>query len=524
MNYYELIYLKRELKAKFSGSLIEQANTPYKNFLEFFIAGEEDRYRLQFSGAPGNIALFADTYRGAKKDNTVNFFTSIYGLEIEDIEIAETDRWFSLVLSEGYKIRFRLFSNQANVFLSKEDQILEVFKEYDTTGVPVPEPKELDLFEGEISEKNTKNKLTTLNPMLPRQNLAQLIKIYNLDEAPEAEIKSFVKKITREMEDAAAFRLLENGNTTLLSEGTLPITTEKYYDSVNDLIAHRYKTHSHNQRLKQKKGELTKNLKRRIKRLQSTLKNMGDIDKGLDRAEKYEKWGHLLMAKAHLQNINQDFIEVDDLYNEGEKVKISLKKELDIAENAQRYYKKASSSKRSYEEAFKRIPKIKKEKKEHEELLSEIEEITGLWAFQDWEKEHHAEIQEFYSSEKKKDDESLPFYTLEIGSYPVWIGKNAKSNDKLVQQAHKEDVWMHARGVSGSHLVIRMGNEKGMPPKKVILEAASYAAFNSKARGSGLVPVIVTKLKYVRKPKGSPPGAVLVDKEEVEMVQPEKPQ
>ena len=82
---------------------------------------------------------------------------------------------------------------------------------------------------------------------------------------------------------------------------------------------------------------------------------------------------------------------------------------------------------------------------------------------------------------------------------------------------------MHARGVPGSHLVIRMGNEKKLPAKSVLLEAASYAAYNSKAKGMKLAPVIITKKKYVRKPKGSPPGAVLVDKEDVEMVTPKKP-
>ncbi|MEX0608981.1 MAG: NFACT RNA binding domain-containing protein [Balneolaceae bacterium] len=497
--------------------------TPYKNFLEFFISGEEKAFRLQFSAAPGNIALFSDSYRGAKKSNTISFFTSIYGDEIVDVEIAETDRWFALILERGQKIRFRLFSNRANAFLTKDDEILDVFKEYDEEGEDAPDPKKLDLLEGKIDGKSTKNKLITLNPMLPRQNLPDLIRIHDLENASDDQIKNFVRKITHELEENADFRLLKNGNTTLLSEEMLPLPTEKKYESVNDLIAHRYKTYAHNQRLKQKKGELTKNLKRRIKRLNSTLKNLEDADKSLDRAEEYEKWGHLLMANAHLQHSGEDAIEVDDLYNEGEKVNIPLQEDLGIAGNAQRYYKKVSSAQRSYEEAQKRIPKLQKEKKEFEELLNEIEEITGLWEFQDWESEHGSKVQEFYNSGNKSTDESLPFYTLQINEYPVWIGKNAKSNDKLVQSAHKEDIWMHARGVAGSHLVIRMGNDKNMPPKETVLKAASYAAYNSKARGSGLVPVIVTKMKYVRKPKGAPPGAVLVDKEEVEMVQPKKP-
>ncbi len=68
-----------------------------------------------------------------------------------------------------------------------------------------------------------------------------------------------------------------------------------------------------------------------------------------------------------------------------------------------------------------------------------------------------------------------------------------------------------------------MANNKGMPPKEVIEKAASYAAFNSKAKGSDLVPVIFAKRKYVRKPKGAAPGAVLVQKEVVELVKPKKP-
>ena len=83
---------------------------------------------------------------------------------------------------------------------------------------------------------------------------------------------------------------------------------------------------------------------------------------------------------------------------------------------------------------------------------------------------------------------------------------------------------MHARGVPGSHLVIRMKNNKNMPDAQLIEEAASFAAFHSKAKGSKLVPVIFTKRKYVRKPKGAAPGAVLVQKEEVVIVEPKNPQ
>ncbi|MTI86402.1 MAG: DUF814 domain-containing protein [Balneolaceae bacterium] len=524
MNYYELIYLKRELKYKLTGRKFEQAITPYKNLLEIFLTGGDKNHRLIFSSAPGNTALFADTYRGAKKGNTIRFFEDVYGLTIQDIEIAETDRWLALVLENDQRIRFRLFSNQANAFLTQKDEIIEVFKEYDSEGERAPESKELDLFEGKISEKNTKNKLTTLNLMLPRKHLSDLIEIHNLEEASDEEIVAFVKKISRQMEEDAVFRLLKNGNTTLFNEEVLPLPTERHFENVNDLISYRYKTYSKNQRLKQKKTKYKKGLERKIGGLETGLRNLANADKGLERAEKYEKWGHLLMAHAHEDTNQRDSITVDDLYEAGKKVEIPLKKKLSIAGNAKRYYEKAKSSEASYKESVNKIPKLEKEKKEMEALYESLMSIESLWDLQDWEKDNKKALEQFQKPKGGDEDSAeLPFYTTEVDGYAVWIGKNARSNDKLVQKAHKEDVWMHARGVPGSHLVIRMGNQKEMPPKNVVLEAASYAAYNSKLKGSNLVPVIVTKKKYVRKPKGSNPGAVLVDKEDVEMVTPKKP-
>src|SRR5690625_5324457 len=62
---------------------------------------------------------------------------------------------------------------------------------------------------------------------------------------------------------------------------------------------------------------------------------------------------------------------------------------------------------------------------------------------------------------------SLPFRKIEVDSYEIWVGRNTRSNDKLTSMAHKEDIWLHARGVSGSHVVIRMNNNKEFPPRMV---------------------------------------------------------
>ena len=303
----------------------------------------------------------------------------------------------------------------------------------------------------------------------------------------------------------------------------MPISTKQTVDNVNELIRFRFKNFVHQQRLHQQKTEVIKIIKRQLKRLESALKNLAQADKGIEKAALYERFGHLLMANAHLGKVDSKNIEVDDFYNEGEKVYIKIDEKLSIAENAGHYYKRSSASLKSYEQAVERVPTLEKRKQRLENMLSSIQKILDLRELDEWKKRYRKELEILGVGAKKQQNQSLPFHTLELNGYQIWLGKNAKSNDKIVQLSHKEDIWMHARGVPGSHLVLRMQSNKMMPNRNVLEEAAAIAAFHSKARGSNLVPVIVTKRKYVRKPKGAAPGAVLVQKEEVVIVEPNNP-
>lgn len=524
MNYYELKYLIEFIKAKILGKEIIISNTRYKNLIEFFIEGGDENHKLVYSTSPGNIALFLDYYSKPKQKNTISFFEEIYGLHIIDIEIAETDRIITIYLEQDFKLVFKVFSNSANVMLLQQDELIHSFKGSDVSDIEVPEEKEIDLFKNLEAKGSIKQKITTLNPLIPRNNLSEIISIHNIEDFDDAELINFTKKLTESVEKTPQWRLLENGNTALLNEKILPIKTERLFNSINDLISYRYKSYSHTQRLKQQKGELSKQIKRMIKRVSSGLKNLDQADKGIERAEKYEKYGHLLMANGHIKPDKSKKIIVSDLYDEGNEIEIPLDQKLTVIENAEKYYSKSKNSARSFEEALERIPLLEKKKAKLELLETELGEIGRLRDLTDWKKERASLLNELNVGNKESSsDENLPFHVIEVGEFSVWIGKNAKSNDKLVRLSHKEDIWLHARGVPGSHALIRMGNSKGMPSKSVLLEAASYAAFNSKAKGSEIVPVIITKMKYVRKPKGAPPGAVLVEKEEVEFVTPQKP-
>ncbi len=95
--------------------------------------------------------------------------------------------------------------------------------------------------------------------------------------------------------------------------------------------------------------------------------------------------------------------------------------------------------------------------------------------------------------------------------FDIYVGRSSRENDLLTQRtALPEDIWLHVHQAPGSHVLI-LNRERNTPvPEQTLREAASLAAYYSKLRRSGRVDVIYTPKKYVRKPKGSPPGLVIV--------------
>lgn len=92
----------------------------------------------------------------------------------------------------------------------------------------------------------------------------------------------------------------------------------------------------------------------------------------------------------------------------------------------------------------------------------------------------------------------------------IWVGKNAKDNDQLsLHLSQKEDWWLHAHRVAGSHVVIRI-EEKKEPDEETLKDAMQLALHYSKAKGEG--EVSITQCKYVSKSRNSPAGQVLLSK------------
>jgi len=521
-NFYSLIYQSEVLKNNFEGRNYDFSSSPYRDVWEGYFSNKEDTIRLVFSVRSGEIALFMDQYRAQKKSNTMNFFESVSGNKVIDVTLAETDRFVTLSLNDGSKFVFTLFGNSPNVFLVKDGFIIDSFKDPSGNfGEPEPHPRSSAPKVKEPVTDDPRTWVLHSDLRFPRHLIQPVIEHYQLDSKSSNEITDVIEKLTRSMLHEPQFRVLDSGNICLIPDKLLPLSNEKIFPGINEAIRYTFYHTSAKRRLAARLGSIKPALEKLQKKTLGTLSQLQNAKKGLVRADEYEQWGHLLMSHAHI-SIERDTesVSIADFYNDNEEISISVDSQLSMAENAQNYYEKAGKARKSVEEAKKRLKDVQKKASSLDELLKSITEVNKVYELEAWEKENLELLTELGVIGGGKQKETLPYRRLEIDSYEIWLGKNAKSNDKLVARAHKEDVWMHARGVGGSHVLIRMNNSGEYPPKHILLKAASIAAWNSKARGSSLVPVIITKRKYITKPKGAPAGAVRVQKERVEMVEP----
>ena len=108
--------------------------------------------------------------------------------------------------------------------------------------------------------------------------------------------------------------------------------------------------------------------------------------------------------------------------------------------------------------------------------------------------------------------------------WSVWAGRNNRENDLLTHKlAAQNDVWFHAHGYAGSHVVLRRDGRKEEPSGRTLEEAAAVAAYWSKGRTANKVAVVYTLAKFVSKPRCGAPGLAVMKREKTIMVRPALP-
>lgn len=189
----------------------------------------------------------------------------------------------------------------------------------------------------------------------------------------------------------------------------------------------------------------------------------------------------------------------------GEGVAIPLNPRLSPIENAQALYERAKRLRRGKPIVERRLQRMEAEIARLKAGLCSIENEDGI-------PDQILALTSHPRSPKKPAPQTAP-RTFSIGGYTAQVGKDAAQNDALLRSANPNDLWLHAKGLPGSHVFVRHRG-RGEYPEAVIHEAALLAARFSRAKRERSVEVSYTKVKHVRKPKGARPGLVILSKED----------
>ncbi len=255
-------------------------------------------------------------------------------------------------------------------------------------------------------------------------------------------------------------------------------------------------------------GTGSKSRQQEIKRLKKALdRAKTDYDLTLN-AEEYKKLGDILLASGAVIRPGDSSVRVPDVYDgDLKEIEVKVDGRKNLYENADSYFKKYKKLTRGKEIIAARIAGIEKQ-------IAELEAGDNAGT---------SEELQVKPAEENKTASDSPVYRkfTTSGGYTVLVGKSAQKNDVLTFDiAAPDDFWLHADRYSGSHVVVRNPSKLEKLPPKDLEEAASIAAFYSRARNDGKVEVAYTKRKRVRKGRKMPAGQVLLDSRRTIKVKP----
>ncbi|NLB89994.1 MAG: fibronectin/fibrinogen-binding protein [Clostridiales bacterium] len=283
----------------------------------------------------------------------------------------------------------------------------------------------------------------------------------------------------------------------------------KQFSSLWEAMDAYYATKDTAQQLGQKSGALLKLIKNHIHRCERKLLLQQQIVDESEKMESYRIKGDLINANAyHIQKGDQSVI-VDNFYDpEGGQLTIALDEQLTSGQNAQQYFKKYQKAKTAREMAGEQIEKTRQElfflDSMYEDAQKSVSQADLMEVREELYKAGYVKNAQRRKMGKHQ-GKSKPYRYESQEGITILVGKNAVQNERITSQAAKEEWWLHAKDIPGSHVVIK---KEGELPETTLLQGAQLAAFYSKGKDGSQVPVDYTMKKYIKKPGGAPTGFV----------------
>lgn len=297
--------------------------------------------------------------------------------------------------------------------------------------------------------------------------------------------------------------------------------TEYKYDSVSEMIENYYYQKDAKERITQRSSDLKKNITLKLERLKNKIEKQEVELLESQKADEYKIKGELITSYIYMIKQGMESVSLMNFYDENKEVEISLKKHLTPSENAQKYFKKYNKMRKAGEELTKHLKANKEEAEYLENIVLSIDNCNDATELKEVREELMREgyIKTFKMPKKNNKPTTEIIKYISSKGNVIMVGKNNKQNDYLtLRLADNEDLWFHTKDIPGSHVLIKCAGKE--VSEEEIFEAATLAAYYSRAKLSSNVPVDYTLKKNVKKPSGAKPGLVIYEKNKTIYVTP----
>lgn len=531
-NYFYLNRAVVELNKIIQQQNVVEVYSQEKDSLYLHIPSEELPFRHLIISTDSSqpFIRIKDDHRKAKK-NLINFFNGHFPTLLACLKIAEGERIIKFEFSKS-ELYFMIRGGNSNVFFVDKYKNVSPFRKQKISDENLLDELEnlnftdkyyypdLSLF----SENNYDvQEIRKRFPFISKDYFKELDSM-NLDNYSDR-IKILTEIINKVRDDNIAIYYSEIENKLvfkplsfyLLDDSVEKFVFDEYQLALSKYLSLSYQTGSINHI----KKEISNYLEKEISQLSNKLNKLKPrIDEGSKELQ-YRNYGDLLASNRYKFVKGSSSIVLSD-FDTGEEVKIKLDQKKDVQQNIDFYFDKARGEKINYEKSIQLFEETEKKYNSLLKLRESFESAQDIVELKTIKSKLNIKTK-VIDKNKMELDIKLRHFVLD-GQYHVFVGRDSRSNDLLSTKfAKQNDYWFHARGLPGSHTTLRVDNPKEGVPKNIIKNAASIAAYYSKAKTAKIAPVSYTLRKFVNKKKGMAPGKVSLTKENVILVKPEIP-
>ena len=551
--------LTHDIRQKLTGGKINKIAQPEKDELLFTVKNNKETLRLSVS-ASASLPLVYFTEKNKQSPMTAPNFCMLLrkhigtgrivrvsqpGLErIIQFEIEHLDEMGDLCRK---LLIVELMGKHSNIIFCKEDgTILDSIKHISAQvssvrevlpGRPYFIPQTSDkmdpltvtqegfaaLIHGTPApvQKALYQKLTGISPIIGTElcHLASIDGDHSANELSETELVHLYHMFSLMMEDVREGRFSPNiiyRNGEPVEFASVPLTCyeggsyeAKSFDNISALLDAYYAEKSVITRIRQKSVDLRRivqtALERNYKKYDLQLRQLKDTEK----RDRFKVYGELLNAYGYELSGGEKELQCINYYT-NEEVKIPLDPQLNAKENSQKYFGRYNKLKRTFE-ALSDLTLETKQEIDHLESISAALDIAvkeeDLVQIKEELMEYGFIKKRAFGSKKPKIT-SRPYHYRSSDGFDIYVGKNNYQNEEVTFKiANGNDWWFHAKGIPGSHVVVRTEGKE--LPDRTFEEAGSLAAYYSKGRGNEKVEIDYIQRKHVKKAAGGAPGFVI---------------